>query len=141
MSMTPEEIQAYQSRRNALSYQYANQLAQLGARQQYDNIDYGRGIPRLTDTWNRAAEGLGAGFARRGMSNSGVFQRGMQNYLGDRQNAFDDARIGHQRTQDMFTGQANSMGSTYAMGQAQIDSEEAARRSSMAASLRALNNG
>lgn len=137
--LTPEEIGAYQQRRNTTNRSYGTAAAKLAYGRQTADQDYNRNRTKLTDAWNNKFEGFGAGYARRGLnSNSGIFKRGMQNYLKARQDDFTDNQYAYNKNLANFDFQQRDIEDQRFNSLAGIEAETQARRSQLAAQLKAI---
>ncbi|MSX06095.1 MAG: hypothetical protein F2801_07800 [Actinobacteria bacterium] len=134
--LSPEEINAYQTRSNQYDLNAQRGLAQnLYTRTQGD-IDYGRGTTKLNQSWDQGFKGLPSSYGHRGVLRSGIYQDALQNHLYDRQQAFDDYSLQNQRRLDTLSQQDQNLESQRNVGQQQIESERSARQAGLAARLR-----
>jgi hypothetical protein len=138
MAMSPEEIASFQARRQGVRQRYAAQ----GARRMFDQgqaqMQFDRGMSRLNTGWDRRRESLPNDFLRRGMMNSGVYQRGLQNYAGDRQNDVADQITAFQQRQAEFGFQQAGQEMDLQSQLDDIDMAERVRRAELASQLRGI---
>lgn len=136
--LSPEEIAAFQTRRNTVNDQYSTGLSNLtfGKSQAYQ--DYVLGNKQLAQTWGRAFQGLASPLARRGLGDSGIYQQAIQNYYQDRQNAMNNASMLFDRNLKSLNLQGLNLEGSRQSSLSSIDAEEAARRASVAATIRSV---
>jgi hypothetical protein len=136
--LTPEEINAYQTRANQYDVAAQRGLAKTAYARQIGGIDYGRGQTRLNRNWDQAYKGLASPFVRRNILRSGIFQQGLGDYGYNRQQAFDDYALQEQRRQEGLSQQEQDIEFVRAQGRQQIEAERAARQAALAAQLRSI---
>lgn len=136
--LSPEEINAYQTRRASVARSYGNAASTLANRKAVGAENYRYGQGKLNDTWNRKYEGFQAAYGRRGVQNSGIAQRGMSNYLADRQTAGQDWTRQYQAQTGQLDEQQSGIDTQRDNMSSQIDSEQASRRAYNAATLRGM---
>ena len=134
--LSPEEINAYQTRSNQYDLNTQRGLGQNQYTRTIGDIDYGRGTTKLTRSWDQGFKGLPGSYARRGALRSGIYQKALANQAYDRTQAFDDYSLQNQRRGDALTRQDQDLESTRTVGQNQIIQERQARQAGLAARLR-----
>jgi len=136
--LTPEEINAYQVRRQQADTAFGRQRANLDYQRSIAAQDYGLGKTRLTRSWDQAFRKLPASFARRGVLRSGIYRQGFGDYQTGRENAASDWEMQNQRRMDAFQNQQNDLELIRNMTLQQIEAEQAARQAGLAAAIRGM---
>lgn len=136
--LTPEEINAYQTRANQYDVAAQRGLAKTAYARQIGGIDYGRGQTRLTRNWDKAFKSLPSPYARRNVLRSGIYKQGLGDYGFNRQQAFDDYALQYQRQNEGLSQQEQDIELVRNMGRQQIEAERAARQAALAAQLRGI---
>lgn len=139
MYLTPDEINAYDTRQNALRLTYGQQMARNEYGSTQAGLDKNLGDQALTQKWDRYRNQLPGGYQKRGLANSGIYQQGLQNYAQDRLMGFQ----GLQRTYDRQVGDINlgqqEQEGSYNFGLNSVDAERAARRATLASQIQGIS--
>lgn len=135
--LTPEEINAYQTRRQAADTSFGRQRANLDYQRSVSGQDYGIGNARIARSWDQAYKQLPSTFARRGILRSGIYNQGYKDYLTNRQNAVSDWELQNTRRMAGFQNQQDDYEAIRNMQLQQIESEQLARQSRLAAEIQA----
>jgi hypothetical protein len=126
--LTPEEINAYQTRINNADLAAQRGLTKLGTRRQEATADFNTAYGRLGTQWDNYQRTLPNSFARRNVLRSGIMNRAINDYGTNRANAFGDL----QRTSDrQMGGYAENQGDIemmLKMNRDQVKSERMARQ-------------
>ena len=133
--MTPEEINAYQVRRQQADTAFGRQRANLDYQRGIAGQDYGIGQTRIARSWDKAFQQLPAAFARRGGMRSGIYNQGFKDYLTGRENAESDWNLQNRRRMDAFQNQQDDLELIRNMALQQIESEQSARQAALAAEI------
>lgn len=134
--MEPMESWAYKSRLNAAT---ARDQA-IRSRVLYDKaefgLDRGQAQSNFDRDWQQRGERLGGQYARGGVWNSGIRQRGYQQYAQDRQLAQADLSRNFARQKSSFTQRLAEQGMNFASEKYDIEAEAQARRAQIATAIR-----
>mgnify|MGYP007125156356 CR=1 FL=1 len=136
--MSPEEINMYQVRRQQADTAFGRGRANLDFQRGIQGQDYGIGNARIARSWDQAFRQLPSSFARRGILRSGIYNQGFGDYKTNRENADFDWNLQNNRRMGGFQNQQDDLEAVRTMQNQQIDSQENARRASLAATLRGL---
>lgn len=136
--LSPEEINAYQSRIDNADTAYQRGLARLAYQRGTAQQDYGIAQTRATRQWDKAFGSLSSPYARRGVLRSGIFNRGFQDYGLNRQQSFADLDLANQRRQDGFNQSEDDLNLVHNMALTQVERERVARQAALAAQLRSI---
>ena len=136
--MSPEEINAYQVRRQQADTAFGRGRANLDYQRGIQGQDYGIGNTRIARSWDQAFRQLPSSFARRGILRSGIYDQGFGDYKTNRENATFDWDLQNNRRMSGFQNQQDDLEAVRIMQNQQINAEENARRASLAATLRGL---
>lgn len=136
--LTPEEINAYQVRRQQADTAFGRQRANLDYQRALAGQDYGLGQTRIARSWDQAFRRLPGSFARRGITRSGIYNQGFGDYLTNRENATADWDLQNQRRMAGFQNQQQDLELIRNMTLQQIEAEQAARQAALAAQLRGI---
>lgn len=132
------EATAFEGRRSATDYEYQQNLVQNAAAQRRLGMEQTIARRNLARQLDRARQQLPGAYAGRGLLRSGIYNRG----IGD----FEVGRFQAQATQDMDFGrrrddlfsQLSSFDVNRVLSLANIDLQEAQRRSAIAAMLQGI---
>lgn len=129
------EATAFEGQRSAVDYGYQQNLAQNAAQMQSLNVEQTRAQRDLTRQLNRARQQLPGQYAGRGLLRSGIYGRGLGEFEENRLMAESrqEGAFG-QRRQDLISA-LSQFDINRAMSLANIDLQEAQRRSAIAAML------
>jgi len=136
--LSPEEINAYQTRRQQADTAYGRTRANIDYLRSLGGVDYGLAKSRKTAAWDKAFKGLASPYARRGILRSGIYNTGYRDYNTARENAEFDMELANRRQMDQYQRQADDLELIRNMTLQQIESEQNARQSSLAAQLRGI---
>ena len=136
--LTPEEINAYQVRRQQADTAFGRQLANLNYQRSVAGQDYGIGKTRIATSWDKAFRQLPAAFVRRGVLRSGIYNQGFGDYLTGRENATQDWALQNQRRMAALQNQQDDFEAIRNMTLQQIEAEQAARQAGLAAAIRGI---
>ena len=134
--MSPEEINAYQTRANQTDTAFQRGLGRLAYQRGRAAQDFGIGNTRLTRSWDKAQKGLASPYVRRNVLRSGIYNKGYQDYALNRTNAFDDYVLNYSRQQNAFDQQNTDLEMTRTMSLTDIENQRATRQAALAADLR-----
>lgn len=138
MAMTPEEIAAFQNQRAGIRNRYGRTLSRNAYARGSNEQTFQRQMQQFNTAWDRSREKVPSQFAARGMLESGLYQRGLQDYAVSRQqNLADQIAAFQQRQADIEFADADA-GFDMNDALSSIDMQEAARRAALAAQLRAM---
>lgn len=129
------EATAFEGQRSAVDYGYQQNLAQNAAQMQSLNLEQTRAQRDLMRQLNRARQQLPGQYAGRGLLRSGIYGRGLGEFEENRlmAEARQEGAFG-QRRQDLISA-LSQFDINRAMSLANIDLQEAQRRSAIAAML------
>ena len=136
--LTPEEINAYQTRIQQADTAYGRGRSNIDYLRSIAGQDYGLGKTKMTRSWDQSFRGLPSSYARRGVMRSGIYNRGFRDYTTQREQAFSDLGLANQRQMDQYQRQQDDLELIRNMTVQQIEAERAARNASLAATLRGL---
>lgn len=138
MSMSAEELSAFNSRRGSARNAYSQYLAQSTFNRGLNEQDYGQGYQRASDSFTRQRQSLPDQYLRRGILNSGQYGQGLNQYAQQRQQGLGDLTQAYQRNMAQYNLNDQNQASNMNNALSQIDQEEAARRADIAAQLKGL---
>lgn len=136
--LSPEEINAYQSRTDYTNTTAMRGLGRLDYQRGIADQDFARGQTKMAYQWDKQFKGLGGGYAKRGLLRSGAYQRRLGDYAYDRGQAQDDYRLGNQRQNEGFNNQQQDIELMQGMSLSQVDRERQARQATLASQLRSV---
>ena len=136
--MTPEEINAYQTRRNQTDTSAMLGLAKNTYARTQAGIDQGIDRTKFAKSWDEQYRTLGNQGARRGILRSGIQKRAEGNYGWARGQAQNDMDLAQTRQTYGFNQQATDIGTMQTFAQDQIESERLARQSRLAAQIQGV---
>ncbi len=133
------EATAFEGRRSATDYEYQQNVIQNAAAQRRLGMEQATARRTLARQLDRARQQLPGAYSGRGLLRSGIYNRG----IGD----FEIGRVQAQATQDMDFGrrrddlfsQLSSFDVNRVLSLANIDLQEAQRRSAIAAMLQGIS--
>lgn len=136
--LNPSDIANFDAQSNALRTTYGRSLAHNTYDKGQADLDYGLGKSALTQKWDAYRQQLPGAYTHRGLGNSGIYQRGLNDYAQQREMGFQ----GLQRQYDSRLGQLNlDLGdyeATMNSGLNSIEAQRQARRSELASQLRGM---
>lgn len=134
----PAEMAAWDGRRRRATNQYQVGQAQGQFNRSLGKQNQGIETRNLTQQYGQMRENLPGSYARRGMLNSGIYGRGLQQYGTQRTTAFGDLASKYQQQfgQLDLTDQANTVNYNDQLGD--INDQERVRRAQLASALRGI---
>lgn len=135
--LTPEEINAYQTRRQGVNTVFGRQRANLDYQRGVSGQDYGLGNTRIARSWDEAYRKLPSSFARRGILRSGIYNQNFGDYKTNRENATGDWELQNARRMAGYQNQQDDYEANRTMQLNQIEAEQGARQSRLAAEIQA----
>lgn len=136
--MSPEEIHAFGQQKSSIRDQYANQLAQLNFRRGQTAAEQGYQEGDLGRQFDKFREKLPYAAVRRGVADSGIYKRGLQDYGQDRMRQMGELVRRHQGVLGGFDLQRQGLEKTQASQLADLESRRQVRRSALAQQIRSF---
>jgi hypothetical protein len=136
--LTPEEINAYQSRIDAADIGSQRALFKLGNRRQEATSDFNIARGRLGTQWDNYQRTLPNQFARRNILRSGLMGRAINEYAMNRQNADFDLQRSYDRQMGGLGESQGDIELMLNMNRTQVDRERNARQQTLASQLQAV---
>ena len=136
--LTPEEINAYQSRIDAADMGGQRALFKLGNRRQEATSDYNIARGRMGTQWNNYQRTLPNQFARRNVLRSGIMGRAVNDYAMNRQNANFDLERSYDRQMGGLTENQGDIELMMNMNRQQVERERNARQQTLASQIQAV---
>jgi hypothetical protein len=136
--LTPEEINAYQSRIDAADMGGQRALFKLGNRRQEATSDYNIARGRMGTQWNNYQRTLPNQFARRNVLRSGIMGRAVNEYDMNRRNADFDLERSYDRRMGGFGESQGDVELMMNMNRTQVDRERNARQQTLASEIQAV---
>lgn len=136
--LTPEEINAYQSRIDSADLASQRGLSKLGNRRQEATSDFNIGRGRLGTQWDNYQRTLPNQFARRNVLRSGIMGRAINDYAMNRQNADFDLQRSYDRQMGGFGESQGDIELMLKMNRDQVDRERNARQQTLASQIQAV---
>ena len=131
--LSPEEINAYQSRIDNADAGYNRSLAKLGSRRQEATSDFNTSRGRLNTQWDNYQRSLGGQFAKRNILRSGLMGRALDEYASNRQNSVSDLERSYDRQVGGFNETQKDMDMLLGMNRIQVDKDRTARQQTLEA--------
>lgn len=134
----PVEQEAWDNRRRRATDAYQGQKATFAF--QRGNIQQNEGLDTnsLTRRFDQMRRRLPGGYARRGLLNSGIYGRGLQEYGLDRQSAFTNLAAKYQQMLGQIGQDEQMAGINYNNAVGDINDAERVRRAQIAAALQGI---
>lgn len=136
--LSPEEINAYQTRVNMADLAAQRGLSKLGARRSEATSDFNTNRIRLGTQWDNYQRSLPSAFARRNVLRSGIMGRAVNEYGLNRANAFGDLEKAYNRQMGGYTENQGDMELILNMTRQQVEADRAARQQALAAQIQAV---
>jgi hypothetical protein len=133
--LNPDEVQAFGARRRAAYQNYGTQQASLGLYQQKADTDYGSNFGDLTRQWDRMRTRMPGTYMNRGLSRSGIYGQGLNDYHQGRTSSFGRLANDYYHQKAQYGMQSMSQGQQLYNTMADIDEQERLRRAQIAAQL------
>ena len=133
--LTPEEINAYQSRIDTADMGSKRALEKLGTRRQEATTDYNIARGRMGTQWDNYQRTLPNQFARRGILRSGLMGRAVNDYAMNRQNADFDLQRSYDRQMGGLTENQGDIELALNFNRTQVDRERQARQQTLASQI------
>lgn len=140
-SLTPEDYAAYGSQRRNIDTQYGIGLANNQYSQDTLRNQYARQIAQVGAQYAQQRTQLPGSFAKRGMLNSGNYQRALTTFAQNRGQALGDVNANFYDQLGAYAQQKSALDTTRAGGISDIDAAQAARSATAAALRVALGQG
>ena len=136
--LTPEEINAYQSRIDAADMGGQRALFKLGNRRQEATSDFNIARGRMGTQWDNYQRTLPSQFARRNVLRSGIMGRAVNDYAMNRQNANFDLERSYDRQMGGLTENQGDIELMMNMNRQQVERERNARQQTLASQIQAV---
>lgn len=136
----PEELAAYNSRRNMANTAANRSLAYLAYQRQVAEQNYGQDRNRVQTAWNQNWYNQQGGFGRRGLFNSGIYKGAGTNWQQQMDNALADQRRAYDQGMGDLSQQELNVEATRNSALLGVDAEQQARQALMAARIRGERN-
>lgn len=139
MSTLPvTETVAFDRQRNAVDYSYLTGSARNTADHGQLNIDEGLALGRLNRDLTRGRNALPGGFSGRGLFGSGLYRQGLEDFSERGTDALSNLRNDFSRRRTDLFAQLSAMDANRAVQMADIDLNQATRRSAIASVLQGV---
>jgi len=138
--LSPEELAAYNTRRNVANTAANRSLAYLTYQRQQAEQNYGQERNRVQTAWNQNWYNQQGGFGRRGLFNSGIFRGAGTNWQQQSDNALADQRRAYDQLLGGLGQQELNVEATRNSALSGVDAEQQARQALMAARIRGAQN-
>lgn len=135
---SPEEIYAYQIRRNTANTMADRSLAQLGYMKSMLENNYAQDKNRVTTAWDQNWNNQQGGFGKRGIFNSGIYTGAGTTWAQQKQNALDDQKRAYLGNMGNYTQQELNTEAVRNSSLDQIQAEQLARQGMMASQIRGV---
>lgn len=135
--LNPDELAYFRTTRRRVQDTYGLGAAQNAYQQQTAGNAYARSLGDLTRQYDSMRSKLPWGYAARGVSNSGIAQKGFADLGQDRIRAFGNLRGGYDDQMGGFNLAAQQLAASRTASLADVDDQEQGRVASIAAMLRA----
>jgi phospholipase/lecithinase/hemolysin len=136
--LTPEEINAYQSRIDNADIGSQRALFKLGNRRQEATADFNTARGRLGTQWDNYQRTLPNQFARRNILRSGLMGRAINEYDMNRRNADFDLERSYTRQMGGLSENQGDIELMLNMNRTQVDRDRNARQQALASQLQAV---
>ena len=136
--LDPTEVSAYDNRRRRARDTY--QIGLAGIENQRSNMLQNEGLEtkNLAHKYTNMRNRLPGGYINRGVMDSGIYKRGLENYAYNRQAEQSSLAARYQQMLADQALQGQAAGVNYSNTIGAVDDEEAVRRASIAAALKGL---
>lgn len=136
--LTPEEINAYQSRIDNADIGSQRALFKLGNRRKEATSDFNTARGRMGTQWNNYQRTLPNQFARRNILRSGIMGRAINEYAMNRQNSDFDLQRSYDRQMGGLTENQGDIELMLNMNRTQVDRDRNARQQTLASQIQAV---
>lgn len=136
--LTPEEINAYQSRIDNADLAAQRGLSKLGTRRQEATSDFNIARGRIGTQWDNYQRTLPNQFARRNILRSGLMSRAIDDYARNRQNADFDLQRSYDRQMGGYAEGQGDIEMMLNMNRQQVERERNARQQTLASQIQAV---
>lgn len=136
----PEELAAYNTRRNVANTSADRSLAYLAYQRQMAEQNYGQDRNRVQTAWNQNWFNQQGGFGRRGIFNSGIYKGAGTNWAQQRDNALSDQERAYQQALGGLSQQELNVEAIRNATVGGVDAEQQARQALKAAEIRGVQN-
>lgn len=136
--LSPEEINAYQTRINQADMGAQRGLTKLGNRRSEATQDFNTNWGRLGRQWDNYQRSLASPYARRNVLRSGIMKRAADDYGLDRANAYGDLQRNYDRTMGGYAESQGDIEMILNMTRQQVEAERAARQAQLASQIQAV---
>jgi hypothetical protein len=133
--LSPEEINAYQSRIDNADMGAKRALYKLGNRRQEATSDFNTARGRLGTQWDNYQRTLPNQFARRNVLRSGLMGRAINEYDMNRRNADFDLERSYTRQMGGLTENQGDIEMMLGMNRTQVDRDRNARQQTLASQI------
>ena len=138
--LSPEEINAYQSRIDAADIGGQRALFKLGNRRQEATSDFNTARGRLGTQWNNYQRTLPNQFARRNILRSGLMSRAINEYDMNRRNADFDLERSYTRQMGGLSENQGDVELMLNMNRQQVERDRLARQQTLASQIQAVQS-
>lgn len=138
--LSPEEINAYQSRIDAADIGGQRALFKLGNRRQEATSDFNTARGRLGTQWNNYQRTLPNQFARRNILRSGLMSRAINEYDMNRRNADFDLERSYTRQMGGLSENQGDIELMLNMNRQQVERDRLARQQTLASQIQAVQS-
>lgn len=136
--ISPAESTAYENRRRRARDTYEGGLAALESQRGDVMAKQGLDTAQFTRNWDQSRNRLPGGYARRGLLNSGIYKRGLEQYAQARQQASSQLGLRYQAMLNQMNQQQMAAGLQFNNTMGDLYDQEAMRRAEIAAALKGL---
>lgn len=134
--LSPEEIAAFQNRRNYANTAADRSVAYLRYQKQVADNNYANNRNRIDTSWNQNWYNQQGGFGRRGIFNSGIYTGAGTNWRQQRDNAMQDYARQYQNQLGDYAQQESNVEAIRNSTLAGVDNEQQASQAMKAALIR-----
>lgn len=134
----PTELATWQNQRTTLGDTYGTANAQNAFDRTQTLANQAAETAALARQWTQTRNALPGQYAKRNLLNSGIYGGALQQYGSDRAAATDALALKYQTTLGQLGLNAQAAQTAYTSGTSQVNNSEAARRESLAASLKGV---
>lgn len=133
--LNPDEVQSFGARRRNAYQNYGTQQASLGLYQQKADSDYANNFQNLSRQWNQMRTRMPGAYSRRGLSTSGIYGQGLNEFHQSRNNTFGQLAQDYYHQKAQYGMQSINQAQQLYGTMADIDEQERMRRAQIAAQL------